>query len=174
MKCLVFKMVFIVYVSVVLVVPLNAVAASLVKIPAGTPVSVNFNENLSASTHKVGDRVIVSVEQDVIIDGKVVIEKGAKVFAEMTKAKEPFFIGLPGELLLAFRTVQTKDNQNISLSGIREARGEDKMIMSIGIGLAGSFICCPLGFLLKGGEATIPQGSSVTVYVLADSDVTLQ
>lgn len=138
-----------------------------VKIPAGTPVEVQVLERVTSSVNKQGDRVIMAVNNDVKVDGRLVIAKGAPVFAEIAEIAPPKMGGRAGMIRFTFRTVRTVDEQSIPLSGSRGREGDDKTVET----LAAAYVCCPLIALKKGDEAVVEPNSVFTTYVLQDSIV---
>src|SRR5258708_19728032 len=69
-------------------------------IPEGTAIRVTVDETLSSNNSHVGDIFAASTSEPVVIDGNVVIPKGAKVSARVVEAKESGLLHLPPPLTL--------------------------------------------------------------------------
>lgn len=157
-------------IGICVITPTKIFAETKVRIPAGTAILVRVVEKVSPSTHKLGDRARMLVDQDVVISGAVVIARSAPVFVEVATAEEAGYAGTSGKIAFSFKTVTAVDGNNILLSGTKEQKGKDSMVVSIGA----SIVCCPLFLLMKGEEGVVPENTLVTVYVLQDADVTVK
>ena len=141
--------------------------AMTVTIPTGKPIEVKTFQEIHPATTQVGDRILLVVDRDLIIDNKTVIKAGASVVAEVADSKEKSYAGQAGKILVSFKTVETVDGQTIAISGSQRREGDDKMIESIGLGL----VCCPLFLLMKGEEGVITAGQVMTVYTVQSVEV---
>jgi hypothetical protein len=150
--------------------PYIAFAYGQVRVPAGTVVNVATNAVITPETVKMGDTVDLSVTSDVVVDGKVVIKAGAKASGEVIQSKNRNYVGIPAKIGIAVRSVQAVDGTTIILSGSKLVEGKDKMVTSIGL----SLICCILFAAMKGGDASIPAGTSIQATVAVTTPVTTQ
>lgn len=66
-----------------------------VKIAGGTPVEVELTYVVSSDDAVEGRVVLLTVAQDVVVDGVTVFQKGAEAHARVTTVKEPGFMGRP-------------------------------------------------------------------------------
>ena len=62
-------------------------AIGSVTIPAGTRLSVRTIDPIDSTKNHVGDRFQASLEEPLIVDGKVVVPKGADVYGRLDEAK---------------------------------------------------------------------------------------
>src|SRR3990170_2680092 len=140
-----------------------------ITVPTGIPFDARITEDILPSRMKTGDRVLMVVDKDVVVDDYVVIQAGARVVAEVVESKEKSYAGQAGKIILSFKTVTSIDGQQIAVSGSRRGEGDEKMIESIGLGL----VCCPLFLLMQGEEGIIRAGQLVTVYTVSTTKVTV-
>jgi len=138
-----------------------------VTVPAATPIDVRIVEDIHPAKVKTGDRLMMIADRDVVINGNIVISKGARIVAEAAESREKSYAGQPGRILVSFRTVTAVDDQEILIAGSSRREGQDKMLESIGLGV----VCCPLFLLMKGDEGIIPAGQTVQVYTMQKADV---
>lgn len=150
--------------------PYISFAYGAVQVPAGTAVTVVTNTAITPETANMGDTVNLSVTSDVVVDGKVVIKAGAQASGEVISAKKRNYLGIPAEIGISIRSVQAVDGTTVMLSGSKVIKGQDKMMTSIGL----SLICCILFAGMKGGDVSIPAGTSITAIVAATTSVTTQ
>lgn len=150
----------------VTIAPLQVLAA--VSVSAGTIVPLRTASTISSSNVNMGDTIDLTVTSDVVVDGKVVIKAGAIAKGEVTNTKKKGILGSAGELSILVREVTAVDNSKIFLSGTRSVSGDDKMVVSIILGLL-----CVLGFFMKGGEAVIPAGTQINASVVSTVSVSI-
>jgi hypothetical protein len=131
-------------------------------IPALTPVSIAILIPLGSKISTSGDHFPISLAAPIVIDGHEAIPAGAMGMGEVVHAKKAGGSGAPGELVLAARYLEIGDRRlrlrslRFGVTG-RSAAGEVS-----GINIAGAAAGVPIGlvgFLIKGGEAVVPEGT---------------
>ena len=80
-------------------------------LPAGTPISVRINENLSSETANAGDEFTGVLTQSLIANGSTVFPRGATVAGQITSAKKSGRLSDPGVLQL---TLVSINNASVS------------------------------------------------------------
>lgn len=145
------------------------VLASTVRIPVGTIVTAGVNDAIDPSSVSPGQMVTLSVITPVLIDGVKVIEAGAPVTAEVVVSQTKGAVGKPAKVGIALRNVAAVDGTLVPLSGQRQVEGENKQ----GTSLVVTILCCVLGLLMKGGEASIPAGAQIQGTTMAESSVSV-
>jgi hypothetical protein len=149
--------------------PHESIAKKEVRIPAGTVVVLKTTTTLTPVQLRVGDTVDLLVVSDVVVDGEVVIEAGAKARGEITTSRERNFIGIAGKLGLAVRSVQAVDGTTVLMSGTKLSEGKNKMVVSIGL----SLVCCILFALMKGGHAYLQSGTQIEATLPATATIAI-
>ena len=149
------------------VLPLGAVTlheavpqASAVVIPDGTEFTVVTTEEISSKTATEGDPISFKVDEEVRIDGHVVIAKDTLVKGTVASAKKSGFFGRGGNLGIRIESAMTVDNQKVKLRSAKGKEGGDKT----GTTVALVVLFGPLGFLKKGKQAIIKPGTQIKVY----------
>jgi hypothetical protein len=64
-------------------------APASITIPAGTQVSVRTIDSIDSTKNHVGDRFQATLEEPLVVDGNVVVAKGADVFGRLAESKRP-------------------------------------------------------------------------------------
>jgi len=105
-------------------------AATAVQVPDGTPVPVRLLRPIDSQTAKVGDPLTFIVSRDVVVDGTLVIRRGARVFAEVVKARPAHWSSLHGGKL-EFRFSQTTavDGRALRLRASLVPREKDRVLV---------------------------------------------
>jgi hypothetical protein len=63
-------------------------SSSSITIPAGTRISVRTIDGIDSTKNQIGDRFQASLEQPLMVDGTVVVAKGADVYGQLTESKQ--------------------------------------------------------------------------------------
>ncbi len=150
-----------------LILSTTAALAATVNLPSGTPIYARFAADLNGGAASEGQQITLLVNNDVKVNGKIVIEQNAPITAEIIKAQGKKLAGMPGKIIIAFKSVRTIDGQEILLSGTKSQQGEHHMVQAIGLGI----VCCPLFFLIPGGASVIPAGLTTTAYTIQAADI---
>ena len=129
-------------------------------IPDGTEISAVTTETLSSKTAQEDDPITFKVDQDVVIDGDVVIAKGTIIKGVVTNAKKSGFFGRGGELNVRVESTETVDKQKLKVRAAKGKEGQNKT----GTTVALVVLFGPLGFLKKGKNAEIKEGTQIKVY----------
>ena len=147
-------------------IPMNA---ETVVINAGTPVHLELVDSINGNQVKQGQTVDFRVVSDVVVDGKKVITAGAIAKGQIVDQKKSSLLGIPGEVKISIKHVIATDGTMIHLSGSSLAdEGADRLAISIVCTL-----CCIFGFLIKGGKAEIPAGTSLQAYVVSNTQLNM-
>jgi len=141
-------------------VPAVAAAAELpadeVRLAAGTPVSVMLDQDLSTRTSKTGDTFPVTVIQDVVASGIVVIPKGTHGEGEVIFAAGTGGFGRAGLLMIALRTLDLGNGRSLVVDGKFRQEGSDNSGATyatwIAVGVFSGFIKGKTGTIAKGRQ----------------------
>lgn len=143
-------------------------APGQVTLPDGTELEVVTTEEISSKTATEGDPLNFKIEDDVIVNGKVVIAKGTMVKGSVSNAQKSGRMGKGGKLSIRVESTTTVDNQKVRLRASRGKEGDDKT----GTTVALVVLFGPLGFLKKGKDAKIKEGTKIKVYTDEEKKVT--
>ncbi len=137
----------------------TAIAATT--LPASTPVMITLSETVSSETHPAGSSVSGVVANAIVVDGVTVIPAGAQAMGTVVSASAAGIIGQPGSLMVQFNSVQGAGGVAIPLqNATANAEGKSNATTSIVVGL----FCCILGFLMKGENASVAQGTTINAF----------
>lgn len=146
--------------------------AERVRIPAGTTVYCVLDESLSTKKKssnfvRPGDRVRARVAEDVVIDGRVVIEAGTVVWAEVSKARRAQIAGIRGKLEVDANTVAAVDDTSIRLAGGYDRSGRGRFVTAA---VLAKVIAWPF-ILIKGKQAHLSRGVIFDAQTAAPAEV---
>lgn len=137
-----------------------ATPATEVTVPDGTELTVVTTEEISSKTAHEGDPLTFKVDEDVLVNGHVVIAKGALVKGEISDSKKSGRMGKGGTLSVRILSTNTVDDQKVKLRASKGKEGDDKT----GTTVALVVLFGPLGFLKKGKDAKIKEGTRIKAY----------
>lgn len=127
----------------------------LLSLPALTPIYLRIDAELSSRKSRKGDRFPLSVHEDVMVDGVVVIPAGSAGEGEVVHAARSGMGGKPGELVLAARHVRVGGREirlrSMFIGGTGDDRVDPSVAATILFGIPGTFIV--------GGVIRIPSGT---------------
>lgn len=125
--------------------PATQVIGARIVIPAGTEVVVSPAKSIFSNTVLEREIVQLVVVEDVKVDGRIVIQKGAPASARVAIAEPPASFGRRGKLMIEMISVTAIDGSRIDIlgehSGSTRGRGNTTAILTILAGpLAGRHI----------------------------------
>ena len=129
-------------------------------IPDGTEFSVVNQELVSSKTATEGDPVDFKVDEDVSINGVIVIAKGTLVKGEVSNAEHNGHFGKSGKLSIRVTSTTSTDGQAVKLRAARGKSGSD----ATGSTVALTVLFGPIGLLKHGSNAEMKEGAKMVVY----------
>ena len=135
-----------------------------VRVPAGTPVELETAYTIDSQLVRAGDAVSFRVVNPVVVDGQVVIEKGAAATAVVTKAERGGHFGRAGRLAWTIKEVTAADGTRLPLEFSGRIVGDSKGgKVATRMILTGTFFwfAPPVALLhgfKRGGNAVVPEG----------------
>src|SRR5215207_7113280 len=145
-------------------------SAGEVVLPDGTELTVITIEEISSKTATEGDALTFKIDEDVNVNGKVVIARGALVKGEISNAKKSGRMGRGGTLSIRVLSTTTVDDQKVKLRASKGREGDDKT----GTTVALVVLFGPLGFLKKGKDAKIKEGTRIKAYTDEEKKVAVK
>jgi hypothetical protein len=142
-----------------------------VVLPMGTALKITIKEEISSKVFFQGDEVAMEVDEDVLVNGRVVIAKGKPVKGSVSYARQGEDYGRPGELMVEAESVIAVDGQEIKLRGALGKNGKDETgtgaVLSIALGRFGDMLAREN----KGGNARVKAGTKVKAYTRDDESI---
>src|SRR5215471_12908748 len=142
----------------------------------GTPVRMRLSRTLSSHDAQVGETVDFEVLDDVKVEDRVVIKRGAVALASVTEAQPKRRMGRGGKLNVNIDSVRLANGDKVALRAIKESKGggHQGAITGAIVGTAIVFFpAAPLFLLMHGKDITIPKGAEITAYVNGEKELDL-
>ena len=157
----------------------EGIQSQSVSVPKSTVLKARFIQNVTVRNVRVGDPIVLELNEDCIVSGSLVAARGGRVFAEVTSVKRPRSFGRPSEIKIDFKNVEALDGNLTAVfvgSSAKKAMQVDSAaIGAAGASLAGAIVLGPLGlatgFLVRGNDKQIDAGSLIYVETTEQSNV---
>src|SRR5215468_5499784 len=137
----------------------------------GTPVRMRLSRTLSSYDAQLGETVDFEVLDDVKVEDRVVVKRGAVALATVTEAQPKRRMGRGGKLNVNIDSVRLANGDKVALRAIKESKGGGHQGAMTGaiVGTAIVFFpAAPLFLLMHGKDITIPKGTEITAYINGD------
>jgi len=148
-----------------------------VSVPVGTVVELETAYNINSQLTRTGDAVTFRVVNPVIVDGQVVVEKGATATALVTKAERGGHWGRAGRIAWTMKEVTAADGSRIPLQFSGRTVGDSKgakvatqMIVMGSLLWFAAPVALFHGFK-RGENAVVPEGKRFDAAVFAPATV---
>jgi hypothetical protein len=134
-------------------------------LPRGTAVPFVIASDVSSKTAEVGDKISLTLTEDLTAGDVVVVKKGTPAVATVTEVDNTGMGGAPGEVFFQIDSLQA-GSVLIRLRGGAAKEGQDKVGKAVGL----MFVpVVPAGLFVHGKDAEIKRGASFTAFVDADT-----
>ncbi|MEI8390451.1 MAG: hypothetical protein WCG23_11280 [bacterium] len=135
----------------------------------GTPINLIVNSQLSSKDSVVGQRVDMSIADDVTVNDAVVIPKGSKVKGTVSSVESKTYFGTNGRVGIQLTSINLASGKIIPVSNVVEKHATDRFDPDsnkfIPIVVA-SVLFLPISLLFvapRGKDTIVPAGSIVPI-----------
>jgi hypothetical protein len=133
-------------------------SAGPIVIPALTPVTLKVDDAITSKTARRGDRFSLTMIADIIVDGIVVVPRGARGEGEVVHAAGVGFGGRAGELIVAARFLEV-GSERLPLQSFRIFKaGANNSAEAIGLMAAAGVVGAVAAMFVTGTSAEIGAG----------------
>ena len=150
-------------------------ASECCKVPALTPVELEFVDAASSRTSKSGDLVELKLAEPIVIEGRTIAPAGAKAFAEVIQASRSGLMGKAGELTFAARYIEVGDKHlPLKRFGFGRSQGSDPSgtLMTLNVAAAAALPVASVALIfVSGGNVDIKSGARAHAVVATDTIV---
>ena len=142
------------------------------EVPANTLAKVSLVTPVTAKNIKVGDRIEIRSDEDVVENGRLLFVKGAPGYGEVTKVKQAGNFGRDAEVQIDFKILRTMDGTDASMMLGEESKQKmQSMAFAAGANIAGIALLGPIGIIggafVKGKNIDLPAGTELYIQTAA-------
>jgi hypothetical protein len=148
-----------------------------VKIPEGTPVELETAYTINSQLVRKGDRITFRVVNPVVVEGAVVIEKGATATAIVTKSERGGHFGRAGRIAWTMKEVTAADGSRVPIQFAGRVVGDSKGAkVATQMVIIGTMFwpVAPIALFRgfkRGENALVPEGKRFDAVVLGSATV---
>lgn len=139
----------------------------------GTPIKLKLKRGVYSQYAKVGDEVEYLVDEEVVVNNKIIIPEGSIVKGKVVSAEHKRRMGRGGKIDISADSITLFNSQSIRLRAFQQGRGGGQSLDMSGEMLAAAAMTLGVGapfVLLKHGkDIEIRQGSAFTAFVDGDA-----
>jgi len=159
-----------VFVAFSLALGTEAFAATTVTVPGATPMKIRLIDSISSSNANVGDTFQFRADEDVVVNGWIVVARGAPGQGEVVSVDRAGSHGHPGNLGLKFDYVYAVDGKKIRLTATNQKQqGEERGGASSTATVASTILLGPVGLFahnwVKGKDITLDGSRALDAFV---------
>jgi hypothetical protein len=139
-------------------------SAAFVTIPAGTRISVRTIDGIDTTKNQVGDRFQASLEEPLMVDGSVIVAKGADVYGRLAESKESGTFTGRSQLRLELTGIVVNGQTVPVVTGEYELTGKSRGASTAKRTVGGAAVGTVIGAIAGGGKgAAIGAGAGAGV-----------
>jgi hypothetical protein len=132
-----------------------------------TPIGLRLTRDLAFTNAKPGDIVDFEVQEDLRIDGLLVIARGARVSSTITQAEPKTRMGRGGKLGVTLDAVPLLSGGKVPVRAAKEAKPAGHIEPADGAAVTAAIVkpAEPGLLFMFGKDEAFPEGSAITVYI---------
>jgi len=142
----------------------------------GRPIKLKLKYGVYSQYAKIGDEVDYLVDEELVMNGKIIVPEGAIVKGKVVSAEHKRRMGRGGKIDISADSIKLFNGQSVPLRAFQHGRGGGQGLDMSGEMLAAASLTLGVGvpFVLfkHGKDIEIRQGSSFTAFV--DGDTSLE
>jgi hypothetical protein len=144
--------------------------AQAITIPAGTPLLVRMMDSIS-SKNKPGTRFTTTLEQDLVVNGVVVVKAGTKIYGELRSAKQAGRAVGKSEIDIRLTQLALGNEMPLIATSSFTDKGKSSGAKTVGAAAVGAGVGAVVnggegakkGAAIAGGASLLKKGDTVTV-----------
>jgi hypothetical protein len=160
------------------VLALSALASAALFVPAGTPVTLVFDQSLNSKTAQVGQAVRLHVANSVMIGSRVILRGGMPVTGVLTRVNKRKAYGVNADIRIALNPIQTRGGIISIEPRTKGGSIGNKTGQAAGATAGGAIVLGPVGLLggyfVHGKSVMVRPGDILETEVSRDTSLRLR
>jgi len=139
----------------------------------GIPIKLRLLDKLDSHTAKDGDEIPFEVENDLIVNGTVILKRGSPVAGVVVDASASKTMGRAGRLNFTIRDVTLGNGKKIGVRAYNRVNGENRTGEMLTYMAEMPIAAAPFFLLMHGTNTVFPRGTEITAFVNGDVQLDL-
>jgi hypothetical protein len=130
-------------------------ARAEVNVPAGSAIVVSLDQSVSSKDARTGQKLDGTVAQDILVDGKIAVPKGARASLSVADVQESGRLSTPAKLWLKIDSIEVKGRSYSAATRWSGQTGENhnkRNVVAVG---GGTGVGALIGGLAGGGKGAL-------------------
>ncbi len=144
----------------------------IVTLPEGAAIKVTLMQRLDSGDKglEIGDKIKLQSTNDIIVGGKVLIQKYAEAEGHIIKKQHSRSLGRKGKIDFDIDWVKAIDGSRIPLRSDLHVGGKSHVAGMVAV----TALVSPVGLFMRGKNAVVNKGSEFTAYVNNDTHIAIK
>ncbi len=151
--------------------PTQSASAGLLQ--DGMPIKLQLLNKLDSHMAKTGDRIEFEIVNDVVVEGVIVLRRGASATGVITASQASKTMGRAGRLSFTIDEIRLKNGEKVPVRAYNRTSGENRTGEMVNLMLNAPIVAAPFFLLMHGTNTVFPRGTQITAFVNGDMHLRL-
>lgn len=134
----------------------------------GMPIKLQLLNKLDSHVAKAGDKIEFEIVNDVVVNGLIVLRRGAPATGVITASTGSKTMGRAGRLTFTIDEIGLSDGEKVPVRAYNRTSGENKTGEMVYLMLNTPMVAAPFFLLMHGSNTVFPRGTQITAFVNGD------
>lgn len=134
----------------------------------GMPIKLQLLNKLDSHTAKAGDKIEFEVVNDVVVNGVIVLRRGAPATGVITASTASKTMGRAGRLSFTIDEIKLSDGEKVPVRAYNRTSGENRTGEMISWMVNTPMVAAPFFLLMHGTNTVFPRGTQIAAFVNGD------
>jgi hypothetical protein len=139
----------------------------------GMPIKLQLLNKLDSHMAKSGDRIEFEVVNDVVVDGVIVLRRGAPARGVITASQASKTMGRAGRLSFTIDAIRLSNGEKVPVRAYNRNSGENRTGEMIYLMVNTPMVAAPFFLLMHGTNTVFPRGTQIAAFVNGDIHISL-
>ena len=140
----------------------------------GMPIKLQLRNKLDSHTAKAGDKIEFEVVNDVVVNGAIVLRRGAPATGMITASQSSKTLGRAGRLTFTIDEIGLKNGEKVPVRAYNRTSGENRAGEMVYLMLNTPMVAAPFFLLMHGTNTVFPRGTQIAAFVNGDIHIRLE
>lgn len=139
----------------------------------GMPIKLQLLNKLDSHMAKAGDKIEFEVVNDVVVNGVIVLRRGASATGVITASQASKTLGRAGRLTFTIDEIRLSNGEKVPVRAYNRTSGENRTGEMVYLMLNTPMAVAPFFLLMHGTNTVFPRGTQIAAFVNGDLHIKL-